>query len=53
MHARTNHRSCDAGGKIAIADKPNTRSRASNIGNQLFMARTVEHDHHQVFHVAI
>src|SRR5436305_3993759 len=43
----------DAGGKVAIASEADARTRSANIGNQFFMARTVEHDDHEIFDVAI
>src|SRR5205085_3767752 len=53
MHARAQHRSGNAGGEIAITDQANTRSGGANVVHQLFVPRTVQHNHDQVFYVAI
>jgi hypothetical protein len=52
MHARARHRCGDAGRKIAIGDQPDTRAGFADIGDQLLVARAVEHYHDQVVHTA-
>ena len=53
MHAGADNGGGDSGGEVAVADQPDARSGGANIGNQFLVARAVEHDHDQVFHVAI
>src|SRR6202008_2775781 len=53
VHAGANDGRGDSGGKVAVTDQANARPCRSDIGNQLFMTRTVEHDDDQIFDVTI
>src|SRR2546428_11769748 len=53
MHAGTNDSSGDARRKIAIADQLDARARGANIGNQLLVTGTVEHNDDEIFDVAL
>src|SRR5712691_1161756 len=53
MHAGTDDGGSNAGREIAVTDQADTGAGGANIGNQLFVAWAIEHDHDQIFHVAI
>src|ERR1700688_920623 len=52
MNTCTDYGGGDAGGKVAIANQPNTGAGGTNIGNQLFVARAIENNYYQIFHIA-
>ena len=43
----------DAGRQVAVADQPDPGAGLADLGDQLLVARPVEHDHHQVVDVAV
>src|SRR5205085_8922437 len=53
VHACADNSGRDTGGEIAVADQANACTSGANISNQLFVAWAVEHDHDEVFDVAL
>src|SRR6266478_9062713 len=48
MNSRSDDGGSDSGRKIAIANQLDARARFANIGDELFVARTVQHYDHKV-----
>ena len=53
VHAGADDRGRNAGGKVAIADEPNSSADGANFTNELFVPRAVKNHHYQVFDVAL
>ncbi len=53
VYAGSDDCSRDSGRKITVANQSNASARRPDIRDQLFMARTIEHHHHQVVHIAV
>ena len=53
MHVRAADGRRDAGREVAVADQPDARAGASDVLDQLLVARPVEHDDDQVGHRAV
>src|SRR5579864_7020423 len=53
VHSRTDDGCGNAGRKVAIADQADAGAGGANVGNQLFVARTVQHHYHKVFDIAV
>ena len=53
MHAGTEDGRGDAGGEIAVADKPDARAGVADVVDQFLVARAIEHDDDQILHVAV
>src|SRR5438132_11090016 len=49
----SNYRSRNARREVAIPTQPDARPGGSNVIDEFFVARAVEDDHHQVFHIAV
>ena len=43
----------NAGGEVSVANQADARAGGANVRDQFFMARPVEHNHNQIFDVAI
>ena len=50
---RADDRRRDAGRQVAVADQPDARAGGADVGDQLLVARPVEHDDDQVVDVAV
>jgi hypothetical protein len=53
VYAGSDDRGRDSGRKIAVANQSNASACRADIGDQFFVARPIEHHHHQVVHFAI
>src|SRR5207245_2120359 len=53
VDARAHHGRGDAGGKVAVADEPNACTGLPDIGNEPLVPWPVEHDDHEVVHLAL
>src|SRR6185503_12006891 len=53
VHSGPHHGGGDPGREVAVTNKADARARFSDIGDEPFVTRTVEHDHHEVVHLAV
>ena len=53
VDAGANYSGADSGGEVAVGDEPDASAGGSNLIDQFFMARAVEHDNDKVFDFAV
>ena len=53
MHARADDRRDDGGREVAVADQTNARAGRADVGDQLLVARPIEHHDDEIVHLAV
>src|SRR5205807_6675915 len=53
VDARAGDTGRDTGGEVAIGDETDARAGLADIGDEFFMARTIEHHHYQIVDAAL